>query len=152
MVNAIADQTLALVFADANPRDPSAAPYHNGERKFKRDIVAAFGVPESRIQVVLNGIDTEMFKPIPGIEREPFHLITTASADQPLKGTPASNSCGGESCSPLPGAETHLYWHPKPGGRTEQLIHAFALEQRIEFHHGLSFDEIKRLALRRASP
>ena len=111
----------------------------------KRDIAAAFGVPESRIQVVLNGIDTEMFQPIPGIEREPFHLITTASADQPLKGTQHLIPAVANLAARYPALKLTFIGTPKPGGRTEQLIHAFALEQRIEFHNGLSFDDNKRL-------
>ena len=52
----------------------------------RRDIASAFGISEKRIKVVLNGIDSDIFQPMPAVAREPYHLITTASADQPLKG------------------------------------------------------------------
>jgi len=52
----------------------------------KRDISREFGVPLDRFRVVPNGINTDVFYPLPHIERLPHHLITTNSADMPLKG------------------------------------------------------------------
>jgi glycosyltransferase involved in cell wall biosynthesis len=43
-------------------------------------------VPRRRVAVVANGVDTQMFKPLPHRERRPGRLIATASADVPLKG------------------------------------------------------------------
>ena len=52
----------------------------------RRDIGADFGVPDARISVVHNGVDTDLFAPRKGVERNPGQLIATASADHPLKG------------------------------------------------------------------
>lgn len=52
----------------------------------RQDIAAAFDVDVQRIQVVHNGIDLNRFKPMPEIRRASHRLMTTASADAPLKG------------------------------------------------------------------
>lgn len=52
----------------------------------RQDIAAAFDISADRLQVVHNGIDLDRFKPLPDIPRETNRLMTTASADAPLKG------------------------------------------------------------------
>ncbi len=52
----------------------------------KKDISREFGISPQRFHVVPNGIDTEIFHPIPGISREKNRIIVTNSADTPLKG------------------------------------------------------------------
>jgi len=51
-----------------------------------RDVVRDFALDESRMHVIHNGVDTDVFHPRPDNTREPFTLMTTASADVPLKG------------------------------------------------------------------
>ena len=50
------------------------------------DIGRDFNIPWNRFCIIHNGIDTDLFYPLPGIEREPNRLIVTNSADVPLKG------------------------------------------------------------------
>jgi len=45
-----------------------------------------YGIAEDRLRCIGNGIDLDIFRPIPEIERDPNRLITTLSADSPLKG------------------------------------------------------------------
>ncbi|MFH1984926.1 MAG: glycosyltransferase family 4 protein [Pseudomonadota bacterium] len=52
----------------------------------RRDIVDAFGIRQERCITVPNGIDTQLFRPLPGIQRDPNRVIVTNSADTPLKG------------------------------------------------------------------
>ncbi len=52
----------------------------------KRDIGRDFIIPEEKFQVVPNGINTDIFYPIPEIKREKGRIIVTNSADTPLKG------------------------------------------------------------------
>lgn len=112
------------------------------------DIGRSFDICPARISVVLNGIDSELFQPRPEVAREPFHLITTASADQPLKGTQHLIPAVAILAKQYPDLKLTFIGAPKKGGKTEKLIHALGLSQRIEFHHGLSFDEIIRLYAR----
>jgi glycosyltransferase involved in cell wall biosynthesis len=50
------------------------------------DIHTEMGIERDRLRVVGIGIDTEIFKPMPEIKRDKNQLITTLSADVPLKG------------------------------------------------------------------
>ncbi|WP_437176769.1 hypothetical protein, partial [Pseudoponticoccus marisrubri] len=52
----------------------------------RRDIVEQFDVAPEQVTLVHNGIDTALFRPLADIEQRPFRIMTTASADQPLKG------------------------------------------------------------------
>ena len=52
----------------------------------KDDLQREYAIPRDRIRVVGNGINLDVFKPIPEIPRVPERLITTLSADSPLKG------------------------------------------------------------------
>jgi glycosyltransferase involved in cell wall biosynthesis len=52
----------------------------------KKDISHAFSIPSHRFRVVANGINTDIFHPLPGVKRLENHLMVTNSADTPLKG------------------------------------------------------------------
>jgi glycosyltransferase involved in cell wall biosynthesis len=52
----------------------------------REDIARDFGVRPERFRIVPNGINTEAFRPLPGVSREPGRVIVTNSADTPLKG------------------------------------------------------------------
>ncbi len=52
----------------------------------RRDVARDFDIPEERITLARNGIDTTNYFPQPQVERHPMRLLTVASADQPLKG------------------------------------------------------------------
>ena len=50
------------------------------------DIARDFIIPPQRFRVIPNGIDTDLFHPVPGIKREKNRIIVTSSAETPLKG------------------------------------------------------------------
>jgi glycosyltransferase involved in cell wall biosynthesis len=50
------------------------------------DIASQMGVRRDRLSVVPVGVDTALFRPLPHVARVPGRLMTTASADVPLKG------------------------------------------------------------------
>ena len=52
----------------------------------KRDINAQMGVPLDVMNVVHVGVDHTLFRPMPDVARVPGRIVTTASADVPLKG------------------------------------------------------------------
>lgn len=52
----------------------------------KQDIGRDFKIPPDRFRVIPNGIDTDLFYPIPAIKREKNRIIVTSSAGTPLKG------------------------------------------------------------------
>ena len=114
----------------------------------KKDIASAFSIEPEKIDVVYNGIDTNTFKPIPDIAREPFTLITTASADQPLKGTQHLMPALAELVDRFPNIRLIMIGKPKAGGKTEKLIERHNLSARLELVHGIPTHEIVRLYAR----
>ncbi len=50
------------------------------------DICAQMGARQEQLAVVPVGVDTTLFRPLPGVRRVPGRIMTTASADVPLKG------------------------------------------------------------------
>ncbi len=104
----------------------------------KRDLCAAFDVPTERVQVIVNGVDTNVFCPQPDIAREATLLITTASADQPLKGTQHLIPAFAKLRQTYPDLRLVFIGQPKPGGRTAALIEQYDLNDAIAFRHGIS--------------
>jgi len=116
----------------------------------KRDICAAFRIPPERVHVIYNGIDTEVFRPEPEIARDPWQIITTASADQPLKGTQYLIPAFATLCQQFPQLKLVFVGRPKPGGETEKLIERLGVGDRIRFRHGVSAEEFRGLYARSA--
>lgn len=52
----------------------------------KVDIGRAFSIPADRFRVVANGINTDIFHPLPEVKRLENRIMVTNSADTPLKG------------------------------------------------------------------
>jgi glycosyltransferase involved in cell wall biosynthesis len=52
----------------------------------RHDIGKAFSIPMDRFRVVANGINTDIFHPLPSEPRLDDHIMVTNSADTPLKG------------------------------------------------------------------
>jgi glycosyltransferase involved in cell wall biosynthesis len=116
----------------------------------RRDIARAFDVDPERITVIHNGIDTEAFRPEPGVARDRWQLITTASADQPLKGTQHLLPAFAALCRRYPELRLVFVGKPKSGGATERLIAELGVGARIDFVHGLSPDAFRALYARSA--
>ncbi len=114
-------------------------------RRSKQDICRAFNIDPGRIEVIYNGIDTETFRPEPSIARNPWQLITTASADQPLKGTQHLIPAFAGLLERFPKLRLIFIGRPKPGGDTERLIERFGVGERIRFIHGIGAEEFRHL-------
>ena len=52
----------------------------------QNDISETFRIPKERFTIISNGINTNLFYPVPGIKRLKNRIIVTNSADTPLKG------------------------------------------------------------------
>jgi glycosyltransferase involved in cell wall biosynthesis len=52
----------------------------------RRDISREFAIPAQRFRIIPNGINTDFFYPLPGVNRADNQLLVTNSADTPLKG------------------------------------------------------------------
>jgi len=108
----------------------------------QHDIAEAFGRPLQNIPVMYNGIDTDVFKPLKGINRQANLLITTSSADQPLKGLRFLLEAMVQLRETYPALRLQVIGKLKAGGNTESLLHRLKLTQAVEFTSGISTDEL----------
>lgn len=111
----------------------------------KKDIAADFGISEEKIELIYNGIDTEIFKPQPAITRKHQRLLATASADQPLKGLNYLLQAYAQLLTKLPELELIIVGKPKAGGVTEQLITELKLNYKVQFISGISTKKLVEL-------
>lgn len=114
----------------------------------RKDIANDFSVSISKIQVVHNGIDTEVFKPIPAIARESCTVMATASADAPLKGLNYLLRAVADLSIELPQLKLMILGKLKKEGTTSRLIEKLGIEDRITFYSGLTSDEVAGLYAR----
>jgi len=108
------------------------------------DIVADHGVSADRLHVVPVGVDQEIFRPLPGVERIPGRLITTASADVTMKGLKyllealAKLRTEREVSLVVIGRE-------KEGGPSSRLLDELGLRDVVEFVTGVPEERIIEL-------
>ena len=108
----------------------------------KKDIYSDFKVPLSNIHVIHNGIDFNTFCPIPSIAPKTHGVITTASADVPLKGLDFSLHAIARLKSEYPDINLTVIGSPRAGGHTERLINKLRLEEQVTFRTDLTKEEI----------
>lgn len=117
-------------------------------RASRADIATDFGISEAHIKIVHNGIDTEVFRPRPDIDREPFTVMATASADAPLKGLDYLLHAIAQLKDELPQLRLNVLGKLKEDGDSRALISKLGLNDRITFHSGLTSDEVSELYAR----
>ena len=101
-------------------------------------------VKAERIAVVPNGVDTDMFKPLPHRARVPGRMLATASADVPLKGLVPLLEAVARVRSRRP-AELVVVGRPRPNGAVAAAIDRFGLEGAVRFVNGIEETELVEL-------
>ncbi|MGD8251101.1 MAG: glycosyltransferase family 4 protein [Desulfobacterales bacterium] len=107
------------------------------------DIIKDFKISQSRLRIVPNGIDTELFRPLPAVAKDPNRIIVTNSADTPLKGLAILI----QALSAV--AVTHdvrlvVVGRPKENGSIERLIRDLGIGGRVRFTGRISDEELVR--------
>ena len=110
----------------------------------RQDIARDFGLQPAGIGLVHNGIDTEVFRPLPEVARRPQRLMATCSADAPLKGTRFLLRAYARLLERYPELELLLVSKPKPGGKTEKLVNRLGIADRVRFVNGISTEDMVR--------
>ena len=108
----------------------------------KNDIEKDFNVIRENIFVIPNGIDHIKFSPKNHIERITGQLITTASADVPLKGLDFTLHAISQLKKDYPTIRLIVIGAPRPGGHTERLIQKLNIEANIVYKTNLTKEEI----------
>lgn len=105
------------------------------------DVVRSFGVAPERVSVVYNGVDTELFRPHPTAASIPGRIITTASADVPLKGLifliEAVAKLRTERAASLV-----VVGRTSESGPIRQAIERFGVSGAVRFEAGIDWDRL----------
>lgn len=109
------------------------------------DIVEHFGVKRDQIELVYNGIDTDIFKPAPVSDDGRLRIMTTASADQPLKGLRYLLQAVSLLRPDYPALEVLVVGKLQQGGPTQKLLGELGLTEVVQFVSGISNDEMADL-------
>lgn len=111
----------------------------------KRDIAAQMKVPAERMTVVPIGVDEWMFRPLPHIERVPGRLMTTASADVPMKGLSHLLDALAKLRVENPEAHLVVIGRLKEDSTVPALIEQLGLSGAVEFVSGVTDERIVEL-------
>jgi len=113
----------------------------------KADVIEELKVNEENVNVVLNGIDLDSFNRDERVEKKPYRIITTASADVPLKGLKFLIEAMTEIIEEIPEAHLMVLGRAKEKGDIAKQISRLNLEEKISFRSGLSQSEVVSLYL-----
>ena len=108
----------------------------------KEDIVKEFLVEDNKIEVILNGIDINRFVPSPSNLVKVNRIITTASADIPLKGLKYLIQALPEILKSFPKTTLTVIGKAPSNSEVSRLISNLDLKEIISFKSGISENEI----------
>lgn len=108
------------------------------------DLARDFDLPADALAVVPNGVDPEAFGPPDGDGRVPGRIVTTASADVPLKGLVPLLEAVAKVRTERP-AELVVVGRLRPGSRAAETIERLQLDGAVTFVTGISDAALARL-------
>ncbi|OIJ67226.1 glycosyltransferase family 4 protein [Streptomyces mangrovisoli] len=108
----------------------------------RQEIVDHLGVRDDRIHVVHIGADTDLFSPDPSVPVVPGRIVTTSSADVPLKGLIYLVEALAKVRTEHPAAHLVVVGKRAEDGPVAQAIERYGLEGAIEFVKGISDAEL----------
>lgn len=109
-----------------------------------QDIHTDMGVPLENMRLVPVGVDPDLFRPLPDVERVPGRLITTASADVALKGLSYLVEAMAKLRADGHDLSLTIIGKPKPG-KSMDLIDEYDLAPHIDFVSGVPDERIVEL-------
>jgi glycosyltransferase involved in cell wall biosynthesis len=109
------------------------------------DIVEQMGVPAEHLHVVSVGTDPSVFRPLPEVARVPGRLMTTASADVPLKGLAHLLEALAKVWAERDDVHLVVIGRPKPKSKIPALIERLGISDHVEFVKGISTERIVEL-------
>ena len=111
----------------------------------REDISNDHKVDINRVHVVPIGIDTDFFAPQPHIERIPGRIVSTASADVPLKGQKYLLEALAKVRHNYPDVHLELVGRQREGSTTAETLEQLGLSDIVNFNQGISYQELVEL-------
>ena len=111
----------------------------------KEDISHDHKVDINKIHVVPIGIDTDFFAPQTDIERIPGRIVSTASADVPLKGQKFLLEAIAKVRDEFPHVHLELVGKQREGSTTAETLNQLGLDDIVRFNQGISYEELVNL-------
>ncbi|MFF3161333.1 glycosyltransferase family 4 protein [Streptomyces sp. NPDC003273] len=108
----------------------------------RQEIVDHLGVRDDRVHVVHIGADTDLFAPDPAVAEVPGRIVTTSSADVPLKGLVFLVEALAKVRTEHPAAHLVVVGRRPTEGPVAQAIERYGLEDAVEFVKGISDAEL----------
>ncbi|WP_053849843.1 glycosyltransferase [Streptomyces sp. NRRL B-24085] len=108
----------------------------------RQEIVDHLGVRDDRIHVVHIGADTDQFSPDPSVPVVPGRIVTTSSADVPLKGLVFLVEALAKVRTEHPGAHVVVVGKRPTEGPVAGAIERYGLEGAVDFVKGISDAEL----------
>ena len=108
----------------------------------KGDIAEQMGVDRARLHVVPVGVDPTVFGPRPTVARVPGRIMTTASADVPMKGLVHLLDAVAKLRTERDDAHLVVIGRPKPKSKIPQRIEQLGLGGAVTFESNLSTEDI----------
>ena len=110
----------------------------------RKDLIKDFKIESKKTRKVLHGIDHETFHPIPSINRKKNQLITTASADVPLKGLIFLIRAYADLLKEFPDLELLVIGRLREGP-TDQELKKEGIKEKVKFISDLTGRQIAEL-------
>ncbi|CAL9587156.1 D-inositol-3-phosphate glycosyltransferase [Streptomyces sp. enrichment culture] len=108
----------------------------------RQEIVDHLGVRPDRVHVVPIGADTDLFSPDPAVPKVPGRIVTTSSADVPLKGLVFLVEALAKTRTEHPDAHLVVVGKRPVEGPVAQAVERYGLEGAVEFVKGISDAEL----------
>lgn len=110
----------------------------------KEDVQREFGVPSRAIDVIHNGVNLDLFRPLPDVTRRPGRIVTTASADVPLKGLVYLIEALAKIRTERE-ADLVVIGKARKNGVVKAAIERFGLEKVVRFEQGVDAQRLVEL-------
>lgn len=111
----------------------------------RRDITEQMGVAPERLHIVPVGVDQEIFRPRPEVARVPGRIMTTASADVPMKGLVPLLEAVAKLRVEQPDAHLVVIGRQKQKSRIPATLERLGLEDAVTFVSGVAQERIVEL-------
>ncbi|WP_149183379.1 glycosyltransferase family 4 protein [Streptomyces sp. TRM49041] len=108
----------------------------------RQEIVDHLGVRPERVHVVPIGADTDLWSPGPAVAEVPGRIVTTSSADVPLKGLVYLIEALAKLRTEVPDAHLVVVGRRAEDGPVARAIERYGLDGAVQFVKGISDTEL----------